>query len=158
MHFCVSKFKQHWLFCYFITLLIVLLIWTTLLYTSISFSVSSTVHECFQSSFLPIVITLQVLHIIFKGQVHPKNIITHLWRVHNVLSIGTMHSPKWKSSVKLWSEVLSWLPLSVVKQGKFQLAIVMSQTILVCVCVSRVYANTILLHRKQSILYIQCLF
>ena len=69
-----------------------------------------------------------------KGQVHPKNIVTHLWRVHNVLSIGTMHSPKWKSSVKLWSEVLSWLPLSEVKQGKFPLAIVMSQTILVCVC------------------------
>jgi len=50
MHFCVSKFKHHELFCYFITLLIVQLIWTTFLCTRISFKVSSTVHECFQSS------------------------------------------------------------------------------------------------------------
>ena len=54
-------------FAHFITLLIALLIWATLLYTSISFSVSSTIHECFQSSTcLPIVISLQALHIIFK--------------------------------------------------------------------------------------------
>ena len=44
------------LFCYFITLLIVLLIWTTMLYTSISFSVSSTVHGYFQSSFCPLLL------------------------------------------------------------------------------------------------------
>ena len=36
--------------------LIVLLIWTTLLFTSISFSVISTVHECFQSSYCPLLL------------------------------------------------------------------------------------------------------
>ena len=68
MHFCViiASLIIMDFFCYFITLLIVLLIWTTLLYTIISFSVSSALYECFQSKFLPIVITLQVLHIIFN--------------------------------------------------------------------------------------------
>ena len=42
--------------CYVITLLIVLLIWTTLFYTSISFSVISAVHKCFQSSFCPLLL------------------------------------------------------------------------------------------------------
>ena len=63
-----QRVKQHWLFWYFITLLIVLLIWTTLLYTSISFLVSSTVHECFKSSFCPLLLLCKYcIIIIFKG-------------------------------------------------------------------------------------------
>ena len=64
----VSKFKHLTMFCYLITLLIVLLIWTNLLYTttSISFSGSSIVHEGFRSSFVPIAVILQVMHIIFN--------------------------------------------------------------------------------------------
>ena len=43
-------------FAIFFTILIVLLIWKTLPYTCISFSVSSTVHKCFQSSFCPLLL------------------------------------------------------------------------------------------------------
>jgi len=58
-HICISVlaslsnidcFAILWLY------LIVLLIWTTLFYTCISFSVISTVHECFQSSFCPLLL------------------------------------------------------------------------------------------------------
>jgi len=43
-------------FAIFFTILIILLIWKTLPYTCISFSVSSTVHKCFQSSFCPLLL------------------------------------------------------------------------------------------------------
>ena len=68
-HICISvlaSLSNIDCFAIFFILLIVLLIWTTLLYTNISFSVSSTVHECFSKQFLPIVIILQVLHIVFN--------------------------------------------------------------------------------------------
>ena len=47
IHFCVSKFKHHELFCYVITLLIVLLIWTSEFNRSLIFS----------KQFLPLVVT-----------------------------------------------------------------------------------------------------
>ena len=68
MYFCVSKFKQHWLFCYFITLLIVLLIWTTLLYIpAFHFQWVQPFMNVFKQ-FLSIAFTLQVLYVIFKRQ------------------------------------------------------------------------------------------
>ena len=67
MHFCVSKFKQHWLFWYIITLLIVLLVYMNdfVLYQHFIFSEFNLLWM-FSKQFIPIVITLQVLHIIFK--------------------------------------------------------------------------------------------
>ena len=68
-HICISvlaSLKQHWLFCYFITLLIVLLILNDfVLYQHFIFSEFNR-SRMFSKQFLPIVVTLQVLHIIFN--------------------------------------------------------------------------------------------
>ena len=64
----------------FFTLLIVLLIWTTLLYTSISFSVSSTVHECFQSSFCSLLLLCKycILSLSFEPRLDFKKYSSNL--------------------------------------------------------------------------------
>ena len=70
MHFCVSNFKQHWLFCYLITLLIVLLIMNDFVVYQHFILSEFNRSWMFLKQFLPIVITLQVLHIIFKLKDH----------------------------------------------------------------------------------------
>ena len=58
-HICISvlaNLRNIDCFAIFFTILIILLIWKTLPYTCISFSVSSTVHKCFQSSFCPLLL------------------------------------------------------------------------------------------------------
>ena len=96
MHVCVSKFKHHGPFCYFITLLIVLLIWTTLLYTSISFQVIFSEFNrswMFSKHFLPVVITLQVLHIIFKWTCNLPEIAFQSPRYERSVMFLTTKSP-----------------------------------------------------------------
>ena len=66
MQFCVRKFKHHGWSCYFITWLIVLLIYNFVVYQHFIFS-DFNLSWIFSKQFLSIVVTLQVsLHIIFK--------------------------------------------------------------------------------------------